>query len=61
MSRSVRIGLWSGLFGLFIIVLFGDRSVLIARSVSWSPDSQHIYAAVADVRTDVVLLHGLLT
>jgi len=39
---------------------FGDRSVTIARSVSWSRDSQHIYAAVAETQTDVVLLAGLL-
>jgi hypothetical protein len=39
---------------------FGERSVVIARSVSWSADSQFIYAAVADVQTDIVLLDGLL-
>jgi Tol biopolymer transport system component len=39
---------------------FGDRSVTIARSVSWSRDSQHIYAAVARTHTDIVLLDGLL-
>jgi Tol biopolymer transport system component len=39
---------------------FGDRSVLIARNVSWSADSQHIYAAVAEIRTDIVLLDGLI-
>jgi serine/threonine protein kinase len=39
---------------------FGDRSVTIARSVSWSRDSQHIYAAVAETQTDIVLLDGLL-
>jgi eukaryotic-like serine/threonine-protein kinase len=39
---------------------FGDRSIMIARSVSWSRDSQHIYAAVAETQTDVVLLAGLL-
>jgi hypothetical protein len=39
---------------------FGDRSVLIARNVSWSADSQQIYAAVAKIRADVVLLNGLI-
>ena len=39
---------------------FGERSVVIARSVSWSADSQFLYAAVADVQTDIVLLDGLL-
>ena len=39
---------------------FGERSVVIARGVSWSADSQFLYAAVADVQTDIVLLDGLL-
>jgi serine/threonine protein kinase len=39
---------------------FGERSVVIARSMAWSADSQFLYAAVADIRTDVVLLDGLL-
>jgi Tol biopolymer transport system component len=39
---------------------FGDRSVVIARRVSWSPDSKYVYAAVADTDADVVLLAGLL-
>ncbi len=39
---------------------FGDQSVVIARSVSWSRDGQHIYAAVAKTLTDIVLLDGLL-
>jgi len=39
---------------------FGDRSVLIVRSMSWSADSQHLYAAVAEIRTDIVLLDGLI-
>jgi Tol biopolymer transport system component len=39
---------------------FGDRSVFIARWVSWSPDSRRIYAAVADVDADIVALEGLL-
>jgi eukaryotic-like serine/threonine-protein kinase len=39
---------------------FGDRSVVIARRVSWSPDSKYLYAAVADTDADIVLLAGLL-
>jgi Tol biopolymer transport system component len=39
---------------------FGDRSVVISRRVSWSPDSQYVYAAVADTDADIVLLAGLL-
>jgi hypothetical protein len=39
---------------------FSDRPVLIARHVSWSPGSRRVYAAVADVRAEIVLLEGLL-
>lgn len=39
---------------------FGERSVLIVRRVSWSPDGKYIYAAVADTDADIVLLNGLL-
>jgi Tol biopolymer transport system component len=39
---------------------FGSRAVLITRRISWSPDSKYIYASVADVDSDVVLLDGLL-
>ena len=39
---------------------FGDRSILIARSVSWSADSRHLFAAVAEVETDIVLFDGLI-
>jgi hypothetical protein len=39
---------------------FGDRDVLIVRNVSWSRDSQHIYAAIAERQADVVLLDGLI-
>jgi eukaryotic-like serine/threonine-protein kinase len=39
---------------------FGDRSTLITRQVSWSPDGRFLYAAVAETTTDVVLLDGLL-
>ena len=31
-----------------------------ARSVSWSADSNSIYAAVAEVEADIVLFDGLL-
>jgi branched-chain amino acid transport system permease protein len=30
MSRAIKVGLWSGLFGLLIVVLFGGNSVIIA-------------------------------
>jgi Tol biopolymer transport system component len=39
---------------------FGDRPIMIARSVSWSADSQSLYAAVAEVESDVVLWDGLI-
>jgi hypothetical protein len=39
---------------------FGDRSVLIVRRVSWSPDGKYVYAAVADIDADIVLLDGQL-
>jgi Tol biopolymer transport system component len=39
---------------------FGDRPITIARSVSWSGDSRHLYAAVAETESDVVLWDGLL-
>jgi hypothetical protein len=39
---------------------FGERSVLIVRRVSWSPSGKYIYAAVADIDADIVLLDGLL-
>jgi Tol biopolymer transport system component len=39
---------------------FGDRSVVIARRVSWSPDNKFLYAAVAETDADIVLLDGLL-
>ena len=38
---------------------FGDRTVFIARWVSWSPDSRFVYAAVAETDADIVLLNGL--
>jgi Tol biopolymer transport system component len=39
---------------------FGDRSILIARWVSWSPDGGYLFAAVAETDVDVVLLDGIL-
>ena len=39
---------------------FGDRSVVIARRVSWSPDNKFLYAAVAEADADIVVLAGLL-
>ena len=38
---------------------FGRRAIMIARSVSWSSDSQSIYAAVAEMDADIVLLEGV--
>ncbi len=45
---------------LLPITDFGQRPVLIARRVSWSPDGTQMYAAVAETDADVVLLNGLL-
>jgi eukaryotic-like serine/threonine-protein kinase len=39
---------------------FGQRSILIARRISWSPDGKYIYAAVAETDADIVLLDGLV-
>jgi serine/threonine protein kinase/Tol biopolymer transport system component len=39
---------------------FGRRAVVIARRVSWAPDGKSIYAAIADIDADVVLLTGLI-
>ena len=39
---------------------FGDRPIMIARSVSWSADSAYVYAAVAEIESDVVLWDGLI-
>jgi Tol biopolymer transport system component len=39
---------------------FGDRSILIARSLSWSADSRFLYAAVAEFEMDIVLIDGLV-
>ena len=42
------------------IIDFGDRAMLIARQVAWAPDGASIYASVADVDADIVLLDGLI-
>ena len=39
---------------------FGTRCTGISRSMSWSADSRHIYAAVEETETDVILLDGLI-
>jgi eukaryotic-like serine/threonine-protein kinase len=39
---------------------FGDRSIFIARKVSWSPDGQSILAAIGEGDADIVLLDGLI-
>jgi hypothetical protein len=39
---------------------FGSRAVLIVRHVDWSSDGRSLYAAIADVDADVVMLDGLL-
>ena len=39
---------------------FGVHSNVIARSVSWSADSQFLFAAVAETETDIVLFDGLI-
>jgi Tol biopolymer transport system component len=39
---------------------FGQRSILIARHVSWSPDGRYIYAAIAETDADIVSLDGLV-
>jgi Tol biopolymer transport system component len=38
---------------------FGRRATMIARTVSWSRDSRSIYAAVAEVDANIVLLEGV--
>jgi serine/threonine protein kinase len=42
------------------VIDFGDRAMLIARQVAWAPDGKSIYAAVADINADIVLLDGLI-
>lgn len=40
---------------------FGSRCTAVSRSMSWSADSRHIYAAVDETETDIVLLDGLIS
>ena len=42
------------------LTAFGERPVVIARRISWSPDGLCLYAAVAEIAADIVLLDGLL-
>jgi Tol biopolymer transport system component len=39
---------------------FGDRSIEIARTFSWSADGHSIYAAIGELEADVVLIDGLI-
>jgi Tol biopolymer transport system component/predicted Ser/Thr protein kinase len=39
---------------------FGQRPILIARQISWSPEGKFVYAAVVETDADVVLLDGML-
>ena len=39
---------------------FAGRPTVIARQVSWSPDSREIIAAVAEHHVDVIALDGLV-
>jgi hypothetical protein len=45
---------------LFMTVLtdFGQEPVFISRTVSWSADGRHLYAAVGRGDADVVQLSG---
>ena len=38
---------------------FGNRAITIARHAAWSADGRHVYAAVAETETDIVLFEGL--
>jgi hypothetical protein len=40
---------------------FGGRSMEIARTFSWTADGRYIYAAVAELEADIVLLDGLIS
>lgn len=56
-----NIGVMSVEGGTFTPVIdFGDRARLIARQVAWAPDGRSIYASVADMNADIVLLDGLI-
>lgn len=52
-SISTDTGVWRQLTD------FGARNVSIARRIGWSRDSRSIYASVADVDSDIVMLKGL--
>jgi Tol biopolymer transport system component len=39
---------------------FGDRTTLISRSISWSPDGQFLYAALAESQSNIVSIKGWL-
>jgi eukaryotic-like serine/threonine-protein kinase len=39
---------------------FGEHPTLIVRQVAWSPDGQHLYAAICKYNGDVVMLDGLV-
>jgi serine/threonine protein kinase/WD40 repeat protein len=39
---------------------FGEQPTLIVRQVSWSPDGQHLYAAICKYNGDIVMLDGLI-
>ena len=39
---------------------FGNRSIFIARRVSWSLDGQSIFAAIGEGDADIVLLDGVI-
>src|SRR5262249_47195290 len=34
---------------------FGSRSIEIARSIAWSADSRYVYAALAELETDLIV------
>lgn len=51
---STQTGVWRQ------VTDFGDRSIFIARRVSWSADGKSIVAAVGEGDADIVLLDGLV-
>jgi eukaryotic-like serine/threonine-protein kinase len=53
-ALSVATGEWRRLTD------FGERNVSIARRIAWSRDGRFLYAAVADIDSDVVMLTGLI-
>ncbi len=40
---------------------FAQRSILIMRRISWSPDSKFLFAAVNEYDADIVLLDGMFS